>query len=365
MVQSLRLMLKNNHVRMLRNNQASKLKMGNRKGIRVRKMTNLFIKAIEKATKIAISGHIRPDGDCVGSCVGLRQYVIEQYPQKRVDIYLQPIKPEFEFLKGAKTIKNAPNENAVYDLFICLDCADKGRLGEFAVMYDNAKATFCVDHHISNEGFADEEVILPDRSSTSEILCELLDIEKMSKDVAEALYMGIVHDTGVFKHQNTTKKVMYLAGDLLEKGINPSKIIDDTFYKKTYIQNQILGRALLESVLVMDKKVIFSVIKQSWFRFYGMTTADLDGIIDQLRVTEGVEVAILIYETEPSLYRVSMRSNEYIDVAKIAKEFGGGGHVRAAGCGIHGSYYDVINNITLHIEKQMMKLEADAKRETI
>lgn len=326
-------------------------------------MTNLLIKAIEEAKTIAISGHIRPDGDCVGSCVGLRQYVIEQYPQKQVDIYLQPIKPEFEFLTGAQTIKTIPNEEIVYDLFICLDCGDEDRLGEFGVIYKNAEKTFCVDHHISNKGFADESIILPNRSSTSEILCGLLDMEKMSKAVAEAFYMGIVHDTGVFKHQNTTREVMYLAGDLLEKGVDQSKIIDDTFFKKTYIQNQILGRALLESIMLMDGKVIFSAIKQSWFRFYGMTTADLDGIIDQLRITEGVEVAILIYEIEPSLYRVSMRSNEYIDVNKIAEEFGGGGHIRAAGCSIHGSSYDVINNITLHIEKQMAKLEAEKKLE--
>ncbi|MGN0464734.1 MAG: bifunctional oligoribonuclease/PAP phosphatase NrnA [Lachnospiraceae bacterium] len=324
-------------------------------------MTNLLTKAIEEAKKIAISGHVRPDGDCVGSCVGLRQYVKEQYPKKQVDIYLQPIRPEFEFLTGAQTIKNIPDNETVYDLFICLDCGDKERLGEFASMYENAKKTFCVDHHISNNGFADESVILADRSSTSEILCELLDMEKISKECAEAFYMGIVHDTGVFKHQNTTKKVMYLAGDLLEKGVNQSKIIDDTFFKKTYLQNQILGRALLESIMIMDGKVIFSAIKQNWFRFYGMTTADLDGIIDQLRITEGVEVAVLIYETEPSLYKVSMRSNEYIDVAKIAAEFGGGGHIRAAGCTIHGTSYDVINNITLHIEKQIIKLEAEEK----
>lgn len=325
-------------------------------------MTNLFIKAIEGANKIAISGHERPDGDCVGSCVGLCQYIKEQYPKKQVDIYLEPIRVEFEFLAGTQYIQSTPKEEEIYDLFFCLDCSDEERLGEFGILYQNAKKTFCIDHHISNVGFADENIILPKKSSTSEILCGLVDMEKMSKEVAEAFYMGIVHDTGVFKHQNTTKEVMYLAGDLLEKGVNQSKIIDDTFYKKTYLQNQILGRALLESIMVMDGKVIFSAIKQNWFRFYGMTTADLDGIIDQLRITEGVEVAILIYETEPALYKVSMRSNEYIDVAKIAAEFGGGGHIRAAGCIIHGSSYDVINNITLHIEKQIKKIEAEEKR---
>jgi len=110
-----------------------------------------------------------------------------------------------------------------------------------------------------------------------------------------------------------------------------------SFYKKTYVQNQILGRALLESVTFLDGKCIFGALRQKDMNFYGVTSADLDGIVDQLRVTEGVECAIFLYETENHVFKVSMRSNHLVDVSKVAAFFGGGGHVRAAGCTMSGS----------------------------
>jgi phosphoesterase RecJ-like protein len=139
----------------------------------------------------------------------------------------------------------------------------------------------------------------------------------------------------------------------MAKGIDFGAIIDNSFYKKTYVQNQILGRALLESVTFMDGKCIFSAIRDSEMQFYGVEGKDLDGIIDQLRLTEGVEVSIFLYQTGAQEYKVSLRSQYQVDVSKIAAYFGGGGHVRAAGCTMSGSIHDVINNLSLHIEKQL------------
>ena len=169
--------------------------------------------------------------------------------------------------------------------------------------------------------------------------------------------MGIVHDTGVFKHTNTTRKTMETAGALLEKGIHSEDIIDRTFYKKSYVQNQILGRALLESIMVLDGRCIISAIKKKDMKFYGVEPSDLDGIVSQLRLTRGVEVAIFIYELETQSFKVSLRSNGRVDVSKVAVFFGGGGHTRAAGCDLQGSMYDVINNITAEIEKQLTEEE--------
>ena len=143
---------------------------------------------------------------------------------------------------------------------------------------------------------------------------------------------------------------------LLSKGVDNSKIIDESFYQKTYVQNQILGRCLLESILVLDKKVIVSCINRHQMEFYQAKAYDLDGIIDQLRVTKGVEVAILIHETGIGEFKVSMRSNGEVDVSKIATFFGGGGHIKAAGCSMKGDSHDVINNLTLHIENQFHTL---------
>ena len=174
---------------------------------------------------------------------------------------------------------------------------------------------------------------------------------------AEALYMGIVHDTGVFRHSCTSPETMEIAAKLMRKGIDCSKIINKTYYDKTYHQNQILGRALLESILLMDKKVIFSAVRQKEMNFYGVGPADLDGIVQVLMGTEGVEVAIFLYEISPQTYKVSLRSRDSVDVSTVASYFGGGGHVRAAGCMMQGSIYDVVNNLTLHIEEQLYPQE--------
>ena len=150
---------------------------------------------------------------------------------------------------------------------------------------------------------------------------------------------------------------MEIAARLMRKGIDSSRIINETYYEKTYHQKQILGRALLESILVMDKKVIFSAVRQKDMDFYGVEPSDLDGIVQELMGTAGVEVAIFIYEIAPREYKVSLRSKESVDVSVIAGYFGGGGHMRAAGCSMQGSIYDVVNNITLHIEQQMQKVD--------
>ena len=144
----------------------------------------------------------------------------------------------------------------------------------------------------------------------------------------------------------------------MDKGIDFSKIVDDTYYSKTYVQNQILGRALLESVMMLDNKIVFTALRQKDLAFYGVTYKDLDGIVQQLRNTKGVEAAIFLYETGPQEYKVSMRSNGAVDVSKIACYFGGGGHVRAAGCTMQGSVYDVVNNLVDHMYKQLKQVEA-------
>ena len=123
------------------------------------------------------------------------------------------------------------------------------------------------------------------------------------------------------------------------------------------MQNQILGRALMESILFLHGKCIFSAIRMKDMDFYNVTAADLEGIVDQLRVTEGVECAIFLHEVENHVYKVSMRSNQYVDVSKVAAFFGGGGHIRAAGCTMSGSMYDVVNNLSSHIEKQIEEHE--------
>lgn len=317
---------------------------------------NEMHKLVEAANSIAISGHVRPDGDCAGSCLGLYNYLKDCYPEKEIQVYLEPISKSFQFLKGTESIKAANDDlEKVYDLFISLDCGSIDRLGDAEKIFLNAKKNLVIDHHISNTKFGMTNIVEGTTSSTSEILFTLMDVDKISKETAEALYLGIVHDTGVFKYNSTSRRTMEIGGILMEKGIDYTWIIDSTFYQNTYLQNQLLGRCLLESFMLLDGKVIASCIGQKIFDFYEAKPDDLSGVVERLRTTEGVEVAILAYETSNNEYKVSMRSNGIVDVSKIAVYFGGGGHRLAAGCTMRGSYHDVINNLTGHVENQLQQ----------
>ena len=314
-------------------------------------------KELEGVTTVAIAGHIRPDGDSVGACIGLWTYINDNFPQVEADMWLEKPDDKFSMLKGFSELRVPDGEEREYDLFIAVDCAALDRLGKAQPAFEKAGKTLCIDHHVSNKGYALTNIIDGDASSSCEVICRLLDMEKVSRDAASALYMGIAHDTGVFQYSCTSPDTMRLAAALMEKQIPYTDILEETFYKKTYRQNQVLGKALLESMRLMDGKIIISVMRKREMDFFGVTTTDLDGIVSQLKLTEGVEVAIFLYEVGNMEFKVSLRSKEQVDVSKIASYFGGGGHVRAAGVLMKGTFHDIINNLTLHIERQMLHQE--------
>ena len=302
---------------------------------------------------VGISGHIRPDGDCVGSCMGMCLYLSKNYPDARVDVFLESIPPELEFIKDSdKANKDYTTDIDSYDLFIALDCG-KDRLGNAEGFFDAAKNTVNIDHHISNPGTGNVNYIVPTASSACELVYTVIDTDKMDEDIAKSLYTGMVTDTGVFKYSCTSPRTMEIAAKLIGYGFDFGSLIDHVFYEKTYLQNQILGRALLESILLMNGKCIVSVVSRQTMDFYGATSNDMDGIVNQMLLTIGVGCSIFMYEEEPMTYRVSLRSDGSVDVSKVAKIFGGGGHMRAAGCTVNGTQHDVINNITKYIQQQL------------
>lgn len=313
---------------------------------------------LKDVKSVAIAGHVRPDGDCIGSCMALYHYIADNYPEIKINVFLEDIPSKFYYIKHASTvIKNSITPAYEADLFIAIDSGDKERLGFAACLLERAKKSLNIDHHISNTNFADTNWVKADAAAACEILCEIFDEELIGFDTATALFTGIIHDTGVFKHSNTTRSTFNAAGMLVSKGIAASEIINDSFYQKTYIQNQILGRALLESVMFYDKKCIFTVVSLKDMEFFGVASSDLDGIVDQLMITEGIELAIFLYETGFQQYKVSMRSKKYVNVSKVAQTFGGGGHVRAAGCVMNGKVHDIINSISNEIEAWMTGID--------
>ena len=313
---------------------------------------NELISKIEKAKNIAILGHMNPDGDCIGSCLGLYNYLLDNYPEKEVVVFLQEIPKDFHFLRGADQICHTPSER-VFDLACSLDCGDTDRHSDFGPAFQNAKDTVCIDHHRSNKGFGNYYCCEPDASSACEVLYKHMDADRIGKETAEALYLGIVHDTGVFKYPATSRFTMEVAGALIDKGIDTQFIIDETFYKVTYKQNRLTGQALLNAKLDLDGKVISTHISKEMFREFDAGKNETEGIVDKIRVTEGCEVAIFSYQIDEDLIKFSLRSIRVVDVSKIAEAFGGGGHIRAAGFQFRGRYEDAFEKILAMVGEQL------------
>lgn len=312
-----------------------------------------FDEKLKGIASVAISGHVRPDGDCVGSTLAVYNYITTYFPEIQVELFLESIPDVFLFLKNADKIQHAYEEDKVFDLFIVLDCGDEGRLGPFVKCFDAAKHTLCIDHHVSNQAFAEDNYIVPDASSTCELVFNMMEPDKITKEIAECLYTGMVHDTGVFQYSCTSAQTMNNAGILMEKGIDYPKIVTDTFYLKTYDQNRILGYALLNSKLYLDGKVILTYLTKENLDEFHCTPKELDGIVNQLRVTKGTEVAVFLYEVEDGSFKASFRVTGDVNVAEIAQVFGGGGHVKAAGCNVFGKIDEVIERILTEIKKRL------------
>jgi phosphoesterase RecJ-like protein len=324
--------------------------------------------------KIALAGHVRPDGDCVGSTTALYQYLQNNYPEKKVDLYLEEIPEPMKFIKATATILHEISAEVetgaeVYDIAIALDCGDANRVGFAKPVFTNARTTACIDHHVSNDNFGDVNYIKTNASSTSELVFELLEedenqnchadvcnetyhVNKITKAIAESLYMGIVHDTGVFQYSCATPHTFRIAAKLLETGIDATKIINDTFFEKTYVQNLLMGYGLLNAKLHFGGKVISSIITKAVLEEYGADKNDIEGVVANIRKVKGVEVAIFLYETEvPSEVKVSLRAKEYANVNEVAMKFAGGGHVKAAGCTVVGDPDVVLSKVLVEMEK--------------
>lgn len=307
---------------------------------------------VKDAKTIAIGGHIRPDGDCVGSVMGLYLYLKKVMPKTEIDVYLDKPADIFQCISHIEDIKSEFNTNKVYDVFVALDTSDD-RLGDAETIYRSAHKKINIDHHISNSGCGDVSIVEPERSSTAELLYDLMEPEMVDEEIAKAIYIGIIHDTGVFRYSNTSPRTLQIAAELIKFGFDFPKMVEETFFEKTYLQTQIMGRSVLESVRFMNGRCIVSMVSRRMMEFYRVTSKDLDGIVNHLQAVKGVDCAIFMYETGTLEYKVSMRSNGKVDVAAIAMKFGGGGHVRAAGCTMNGTYHDNINNLSIEIAEQL------------
>lgn len=310
---------------------------------------NKLLELIENAKNIAITGHVSPDGDCTGSTLALYNYITENFEGKQVRVCLEKPSIKFSYMNGFDLISEDPFLEA--DLLVTLDASDKERLGSRGVMLDTAKESICIDHHVTNTNFAKFNIVEDFRSSTCELLYTLLDYNKISVNTAVCLYTGIVHDSGVFKYQSTTRQTMEIAGALIDKGFDFTKIIDDTYFKKNFNATRLLGLVLTNAKLIFDGKCCYGLLDYDTWTGYIDDKKKMDGIIDNLRNIDGVEIALFMYETAKDEHKVSLRSIN-ADVSAIATALGGGGHMRAAGATVYGKADELLENTILPMIKK-------------
>lgn len=317
-----------------------------------------LLDVLKDANTIGITGHARPDGDCVGSTMAMYMYLTKNYPEKRIDIFLEPIPESYgQIARLDEVCTDFVTDVEKYDAFVVIDC-EYTRTGQAQELFENANLKLNVDHHISNKGCGDINYIVPSASSACELVYDLIGEEGLDDEIALALYLGMIHDTGVFQYSNTSPKTLRTAAKLIEFKFDFSTIIEESFYQKTYMQNLLLGKAVNESVLILDGHAIYSVVSKELMKEYNAKSSDLEGIVNQLRNTKGVDCAIFMYEVEEGEYKVSLRSNNNVNVSEIAKSFGGGGHIKAAGVTMNGTDKEIVSKLSDSIREQLKLLKA-------
>ena len=310
---------------------------------------------IGKYRSIAIGGHVDPDGDCIGVCCGLFYYVRKYFPDTDVRLYLEEQRDVFKYI-NALSEASSEYDGFIPEAVVVLDVSSPDRIGVIRKLFESTEETICIDHHISNHGIAKVNHVIPDASSASEVLYDLMGKEKIDRDIAIALYTGIVHDSGVFQYSNTSPGTMEAGAFLISKGFDFTKIIEETFYQRTHREALALGKVLSNSKLLCNGLLIIGSLDHETIEEYGLVRKELGAIVSHLRLTRGTEVALFAYSLDGKSTKISLRSNDKMDVSKISMALGGGGHDRAAGCNLDVPLKDAMDKVIPLLEKELVRL---------
>ncbi len=307
---------------------------------------------ISRESKVALFCHVRPDGDALGSALGLKLAL--KSLGVVAEVFCDDIVPtRFYFLEEIKTVKRGFSLSDGYSALIAVDCAEINRLGDFAKCFDEFKNTYSIDHHISNTRFATVNYVV-DCASNSENVYDLiteLGVE-INKELAELLAMGIVTDTGNFKHNSVRAKTFSVASVLREKGADFNKIVYNTFTKQTKARAKLHGLVTSKIRYFLDDKLAVITVTQKDLETTGATKDETEGFIDFVMGIDTVEVGASVMEIASNKYKISLRSKT-VDVNAVASTFGGGGHHCASGCQIFGEYEEVVDKICFAVSREI------------
>ena len=306
---------------------------------------------IQKANDIVILTHECPDGDAVGSALAM--YLTLKKLGKEVDVIIPEYSNVFKFLPGADEIKKEGKQES-YDLAISLDVTGISRLNGFAKYFEDAKVKIQIDHHQVNEMFADYNFVNPASPACAQnliFIIEQLGVE-IDKEIGTCLLTGIITDTGGFKYEGVSAETFEFTSWILAEGVNVSNVYKKVMQMKSRANFELKKLIMNRMEFLCNNKVAFTYITLEDEKNVGAMPGDNEGLVELGRDIEGVEVSILLREKQNG-YKVSLRSNYYVNVSDVCVTFGGGGHIKAAGCDIQGSLEEVKEKIISEVEKNI------------
>jgi phosphoesterase RecJ-like protein len=318
------------------------------------KVIDRIIEAIREHQTFCIVGHVRPDGDCIGSQLGLGMAL--QNEGKQVVCWNEDVAPvKLKFLDPTGMFQR-PKKGEHFDCVIATDCASFERLGKVGECIGDRKLFINIDHHESNPRYADINWVSAREPSTGELIYRLLKVARwpITKPIADNLFTAVSTDTGSFQYATTRPGTFHTGAELVTRGANLAKICDEVYQSYPLSRARLLKHVYTKFKLTQNDQIAWFWLKKVDFSRTGAVSNDSEGLIDHIRAIEPVVVACVFEELEPELTRISLRSKSpKINVNTIAAQFGGGGHPAAAGARIAGSPLSVQRKVIAAVKRAM------------
>lgn len=318
------------------------------------KIIDQILEVIRTHKTFCIVGHVRPDGDCIGSQLALATALINE--GKKVTVWNQdPIPQKYKFLNTEGRFQK-PHAGAKFDCVIATDCASFERLGKAGECVGNRKVLINIDHHISNPRYGDVNWVSPREPSCGELIYRLLKVAgwPITKPIADLLFTAISTDTGSFQYPTTRPGTFHAGAELVTRGANLAKICDEVYQSYPLSRAKLLQHVYSKFRLADHDRIAWFWLKEKDFTRTGAASDDTEGLIDHIRAIEPVVVACVFEELEPELTRISLRSkSERVNVSEICAQFGGGGHPAAAGARIAGKPLSVQRKVIGAIKRAL------------
>lgn len=314
-----------------------------------------ILDTVRELRTFCVVGHIRPDGDCIGSQLGLALAL--KNDGKRVSCWNEDAVPQKLRFLDAEKLFEKPRAGEKFDCVIATDCASYERLGKAGLHIQDRKVFINIDHHESNTRYADINWVAGKEPSSGELIYRLLRAANwtITKPIADCLYTAISTDTGSFQYPTTRPATYHIAADLVKRGANLARICDEVYQSYSLSRVNLLRHVYNHFRLTHDNQIAYFWLRQKDFARTGAERNDTEGLIDHIRDIEPVVVACAFEELEPELTRISLRSkNGKVNMNEIAAQFGGGGHSAAAGARIPGKPISVQRRVVAAI-KQALK----------